>query len=323
MYMGCFRGFEVFVVSVGDVDVYVVRGFFISFFSSPYTPHILGRAVDISTSTKFSSEVYSPVDGVVVKVLRVYSGLGPYSEVDYVVFIRVGDYYVKLMHLVPEVSVGDRVYVGDVLGRYLRSNYFSYHHLPHTHLEVCKVLTLRPSKSVPLKVTDEFLNFIRGKYFGKVVSNGLRLEVVEVGDGFTLCRSSDPITALVNGLPVVPQGSLGVGINYLGLIHLTSKPSIHDSVEFLGSRLGYVIRVRDWYSLLSTDKVGFRDWFMSISSVSNLMVKSLWGGVKVLVNGFEVGGVEFLVSDVGDVKLVGNYGLRPGEVVRLEVLSPT
>jgi len=312
-----------FVVSVGGVDVYVVSGFFISFFSSPYTPHILGRAVDISTSTKFSSDVYSPVDGVVVKVLRIYSGLGPYSEDDYVVFLRVRGCYVKLMHLVPEVRVGDKVYVGDVLGRYLRSNYFSYHHLPHIHLEVCSTLTLRPSRSLPLKITDEFLNFLRGKYFSRVVSKGLRLEVVEVGDGFILCRSLNPITALVSGLPVIPQGVLGVGINYLGLIHLSSKPGIYEGVEFLGSRLGYVIRVRDWYSLLSSVRVGFRDWFLSTSSISNLMVKSLWGGIKVLVNGFEVEGVEFLVSDVGDVKLVGNYNLRPGDIISLEVVNTT
>ncbi len=305
----------------GDVEIYVPRDFYLSFFSSPYTPHLLGRAVDVSTSTEFGDEFYSPVSGKVVKVVKIYSGLGPYSESDYVIFLKHMNYYVKLMHVEPVVRVGDSLYLGDVVGRYLRSNYFSYHHLPHAHVEVLKHLTLRPTRSLRVRVSDELLDGFGDVSESDVGGRGLELEVVKVCKGYYLCRASTRPIALAGGVPVIPQGELGVGVGYLGLIHLGSKPSILSEVRFSGIKVGYTLRVRDWYSLLGTEKMSSRDWFSRMTSISNILSGRGWEGVDVYVNGVKVRGVELLLSSLCDVKVVGDLDLRPGDRVMLRLQS--
>ncbi len=311
---------DILLARAGDVDICVPRHYFVSFFSSPYASHLLGRAVDISTSPEFGAEFYSPVAGRVVKIVKVFTGLGPYSKFDYVIFLRVGSYYVKLMHVRPKVSVGDLISLGDVIGNYIRSNYFSYHHLPHAHLEVLKYVTLRPTKSMAVKIGDDVLRTFRdASELG--ISLG-ELEVLKVFKDFSLCKSSTHPIALAGGMPVIPQGELGIGAGYLGLIHINLKPPKHCEVKLLGSSIGYTVRIREWYSLLSCERASlFSDWFFKMTSISNVLANSGWGGVEVYVNESRVKGLEFLLSDVCNVKIVGDLNLRPGCRVRLKITS--
>lgn len=308
----------VLLATAGGVGIYVPKGFLASFFTSPYAPHLFGKAVDVSTSDEFGVEFYSPVSGVVVKVVKVFTGLGPYSKYDYVIFLKVMNSYVKLMHIRPEVRPGDSISLGDVIGTYIRSNYFSYHHLPHAHIEVTKHLTLRPLKSLNIHPSDEFMKVIRSKYYDD--STELKLEVLKICKDFTLCRALNNPLATVGGVPMVPQGELGVGVGYLGLIHLSQKPPKHGEVFFLGKRVGYVVRIGEWYSILSREKVSsFSDWFLRTTSIGNISRNDGWYGSKVYVNGREVEGVEFLVGGDCNVKIVGSTGLKTGDKVVLSL----
>ncbi|MEM2757676.1 MAG: hypothetical protein QW596_04465, partial [Sulfolobales archaeon] len=298
----------------GGVELYAIKDFFISFFSSPYAPHLLGKSVDLSFSTEFDADFYSPIKGNVVKVIEIYSGLGPYSETDYVIFVRSGENYVKFMHIMPEVRVGDLISEGDVVGRYIRSNYFSYHHLPHAHVEVTKHLTLRPVKSFNIYPSEDLVRIFNplGKFNGNSV--GIELEVLRVCKDFTLCRSLGHPVAVAGDVPAMLQGELGVGIGYLGLIHLHREPLRGSDVFFLGKKVGYVVRVGQWYSLMGRERVkSFREWFLGITSISNISRDGGWYGIGVYVNGKKVDGVEFLISNVCNVKIVGDAGLRVGD----------
>lgn len=308
----------VLLAMAGGVDIYVPKDFLASFFTSPYAPHLLGKAVDVSTSDEFGVEFYSPVSGVVVKVVKVFTGLGPYSKYDYVVFLRVMDSYVKLMHIKPKVRPGDLISLGDVIGTYIRSNYFSYHHLPHAHIEITKHLTLRPLKSFNIHPSEELMRIISSKHYDN--STELKLEVLKIRTDFALCKALNNPLATVDGVPTVPQGELGIGVGYLGLIHLARRPPKHGEVFFLGKRVGYVVRVGEWYSILSCERVhSFSEWFLRTTSINNISKNDGWDGCKVYVNGGDVKGVEFLVGSDYNVKIVGSTGLKVGDKVVLNL----
>lgn len=305
----------------GGVDIYSPGDFFLSFFSSPYASHLLGKAVDISFSPSFGADFHSPVSGVVSKVVKVYSGLGPYSEDDYVIFVRSRNNYVKLMHIKPMVRVGDSIEVGDVVGSYMRSNYFHYHHLPHAHVEVVRGVTLRPTKSFSIYPSDDLL---RMSYPPNACGSvqALELEVYKSYRDFTLCKVLNGGAVLADGVPLIPQGELGTGLGYLGLLHICGRPQERSEVTFLGASIGRVLRVRRWYSILGRGETqSFKDWFMDATSISGVSRSDGWSGINVFVNGVKVDGVEFLLSNVCNVKIVGNVGLRDGDKVTLKLYS--
>ncbi len=305
---------------VCGVEIYAPDSGYISFFSSPYTPHLKGAAVDISNSLDFGDEALSPVSGIVERIVEVECLAGPYEKKDYMIAIRPRTstrYRIKLMHIKPSVNIGERIEVGDTIGRYIRTNYFAYHHIPHVHVEVCRDSTLRPSKSLEMKLDYQFIRTecIEKQYEHQ--QNFIELKITHVGNGFIMCEALNNTNNLgvlgktSTGELVVVNGELGVGLGHIGLIHLGKKPKPNSRLILASSPIGYVKRIRKWYSLAIPEyRIKFQEWLINKLSTANLLpgAREFIGmsnvRVEVDADELELVGVELLISYKAQVKLI-------------------
>lgn len=100
-------------------------------YNSPYPAHDEGRAIDLYPGYGAPS----PVAGTVVDTLTVRAPAREYAESnDHLIVIDTGEYLARLLHIDPDVEVGDRVEIGDDLGRLVRSGYFAPWVDNHIHL---------------------------------------------------------------------------------------------------------------------------------------------------------------------------------------------
>ncbi|MFB6142607.1 MAG: hypothetical protein ABEJ30_04610 [Halorientalis sp.] len=115
-----------------------------SLYNSPYPAHDRGHAVDLYPGGPTAP---APVAGVVRDVLTVRAPDRPgAAEHDHLVLVDVDaartglaparDLVARVLHVDPAVAPGDRVAVGDPLGRLVRSGYFAPWVANHVHLDV-------------------------------------------------------------------------------------------------------------------------------------------------------------------------------------------
>ena len=127
---------------------------------SPYPAHVLGYAADI-----YAPYPYMPAEeGVVSDILKVPTPKYRDDSIttDWVVIIDLGNgSALKVLHVRPQVRIGDKVFLGDQLGNYVISGYFQPWSEAHMHVEV------RPSKDLlrvrggcKLAPTNELLNIL-------------------------------------------------------------------------------------------------------------------------------------------------------------------
>jgi len=124
---------------------------------------VLRTAVDI-----YSEYPYLPVvEGVVEKIIRIPSGFKvSNSESDeWVIIISLpdGENVLKVLHVKPSVRVGEKLYLGDELGKFVRT----YHFYPwtelHMHAELRRATDpLRALGGYRLFPENELLNLLRG-----------------------------------------------------------------------------------------------------------------------------------------------------------------
>ncbi len=281
-----------------------------SFFSSPYYPHLASRAVDVSTSTEFGDDALSPVEGVIEKIVEVDAGPGPFSRKDYVIVVRMGVLRAKLMHVEPRVKVNERIFVGDSIGKYLRSNYLEPKNLPHIHVEICRGRSLRPSTSLPLEPSRELIEDLRKENLDAKRSSYARFKVVSVGDSYTLLRPVDSratcVTGSCRGIEVVVNGDVFEGHSYVGAIHLGAKPKPNSLLRAFGTPLGYVKKVRERHSIAINSLKSFRDWILEMGSISSLSPSPRFSSPKLLVKAFANGtpsSLELLIGSYACAKV--------------------
>jgi len=103
----------------------------LSRFNSPYHAHRDGRAVDLYPAAGSPS----PVAGEVVDHHQVACPSRSYAEPhDHLLVVDTGRHLARLLHVEPTVTMGDRIDVGDELGRLVRSGYFAPWVDNHIHL---------------------------------------------------------------------------------------------------------------------------------------------------------------------------------------------
>ncbi|WP_336001683.1 hypothetical protein [Halorientalis halophila] len=111
-----------------------------SLYNSPYAAHDRGAAVDLYPETGDPDPgrggvAPSPVAGDVLDVRTVDAPPKPYAtDSDHLVLIDTGSHVVRVLHVDPAVSAGDRVEPGDSLGRLIRSGFFAPWVDDHIHL---------------------------------------------------------------------------------------------------------------------------------------------------------------------------------------------
>ncbi|MBN2230958.1 MAG: hypothetical protein JW779_15340 [Candidatus Thorarchaeota archaeon] len=152
------------IAQASNIKIHSPDDAYFSFYNSPYTGHSLGTAVDIYPKhQEWKGPVPSPVAGVVEEVRKMKMGQPknfPTEDFDYAIGIRPENKcndIVRIMHTEPSVKKGERIELGDDIGKALRSRYFNYWTGPHYHVEVLPhQFFSRASKSHPLDLPFYF-----------------------------------------------------------------------------------------------------------------------------------------------------------------------
>jgi len=125
-------------------------------FNSPYPAHRRGRAIDLYPGDGVGR---SPVAGTVREVRSVGCPDRPYAaDEDHLIVVDLADDWcaragappgtvARILHVIPEVSSGERVAVGDPLGPTTRSGFFGQWVDDHVHLG------FRPPDADPLRAS--------------------------------------------------------------------------------------------------------------------------------------------------------------------------
>ncbi|MFX1326598.1 MAG: hypothetical protein ACFE91_00440 [Promethearchaeota archaeon] len=128
------------------IRVSISRASHFSIGTSPYYAHQHGLAIDIYPNLTLQNvEILSPTSGKVqkIKILRAPKAKFPDGvNVDYLILLsnpKNSEILWKIMHVNPNIKVGDHIEVGDYLGKTIRNGYFAYWSSPHLHLEIRSV----------------------------------------------------------------------------------------------------------------------------------------------------------------------------------------
>ena len=123
--------------SYGEIQLMAPDDAAVSFFKSPFRAHETGSAVDIVYGD-FGSPASSPVDGTIVDI-REFETPTPFRDRDfkeYLTAVRCGRLIVRILHVKPDLGIGDHVCTGEDFGTFIRSGYFYFWNFSHLHVEV-------------------------------------------------------------------------------------------------------------------------------------------------------------------------------------------
>ena len=304
---------RIIVGGVRAVEVWAPsRSWFLSFFSSPYYPHIMCRALDISTSPQFGDDALSPVDGVVRSIKKIEAGPGPFSKEDYVIFIEARRAWIKIMHIEPRVRVGERVRVGDAIGRYIRTNFFRRHDLPHMHLEIHRVRSVRPTKAVPIDPSPIFLESALAHSIDANASNVVYARPVYVSDDYTLLQPVTPGTPWCFTISLrvgrfIVNGLLQRLTKYMGLIIVDRNPITRMLVRVFQSCVGYVKKIERRFSIALNSSYRFDVWLsrFEMSLINPGIDLGEMFEHTLLLNDEPIHSIELLISPVAPLKVPG------------------
>jgi hypothetical protein len=127
------------IASHETIEIYAPDESRFSFLKSPYAAHKTNSAVDIYYGS-FGGEAVSPVDGKIIDI-RSYDTPTPFKYKDskeYLIAIEQEDHVIKIIHVKPEVSVGEKISRGERIGTFIKNGYFIFWNDPVMHVEVRK-----------------------------------------------------------------------------------------------------------------------------------------------------------------------------------------
>ncbi|MHA2390506.1 MAG: M23 family metallopeptidase [Promethearchaeota archaeon] len=183
------------IVQMDDLHVSIPRTSHFTIGTSPYYAHQHGLAIDIYHSLSIRNyEILSPVSG---KISKIKSLIAPKPKFtggtnrDYLILIENtlnSEIVWKLMHVKPNVKVGDRIEIGDPLGNTIRNGYFAYWSSPHLHLEIrnsTDAIRARGGKNFSLAIESRE-NFEESSEIGEF--KRIPVEIQSICHEFILCR---------------------------------------------------------------------------------------------------------------------------------------
>ncbi len=219
-----------------------------SFYNSPYPAHRCTAAIDLYFDEE--EALYPFEEGVVASVRRLSCG-------DNVVLVFMPRYncIAKLLHLEPRLRVGEKVYLGDPLGKPLQSSPFFYSWTePHVHVEV------RPLHD-PLRARGAFtllpyeLPRVKAGFLGEVVVKSVHEHYVLVEPVNSMVEHYTPVVTSVGGELAAIEGGVPYygysallldtsvpGARSLGSVHVLLRehgPPIDQSVKPKARMLGF------------------------------------------------------------------------------------
>ena len=195
-----------------------------SLYNSPYAAHDAGNAVDLYPG---NGAAVSPVEGEIIGTRTVRCPPKPYAvDADHLILVDCGDVVARMLHVDPAVEAGDRVEVGDSLGRLVRSGFFGRWVDDHIHLgfRTHDQNLRRASGSLPLEVGLS----VRGVAWdgtGEVVETGpthVRLDEPDFGgEGFAAVASDEGVPLDGGVVHYAGGGALGISSEKVSLFGTT------------------------------------------------------------------------------------------------------
>ncbi len=308
------------VAWAGTAEVYAPGDkWMVSFFASRRAIHAFIKAVDISTDAEFGGEALSPVEGIVEKVVEVDAGPGPYSHHDYVIVVRCGKTFVRIMHVRPRVIPGDRIRVGDYIGRFIRSNCMSRKFVPHMHVEITRAIKIEDrTQNYLIHVAKEFVDFVRKN---RVFASGypvLKARVVHVSEDYTLLEPLEGgkcLSVVAARREAVIDGEVRRKTVYVGLIEIEDEHLRPVGVvKFLEASVGMVKRVFGRLAVavnaLGPYTYGLR-WITRDRKWGFLRPRKAWfpynSIVEIYAGGKKIRSLELFVGTLACIRLPGKF----------------
>lgn len=265
-------------------------------YNSPYTAHERGCAIDLYPP---GNAAPSPVGGEVIDIQPVRAPSKPYAvEKDYLIIIDTESGEIeyrtaenepaiaRIMHVEPAVSVGERVQVGNSLGRLVRAGFFApwvKNHL-HAGFRAPDTNYLRASGSLPLEIDVNV----------KPLTWNGRGKVKEIGE-----------TYIMLDLPKHPAP----GEAFVGIADDSGSISIDGGLPHFGSG-GLFTEQNCPIELLGTE--------IGVSKGSYIK----WKPVKVFANGKLITGLSLFASRTdrfGARLICPDVSFEPGEKIAVEI----
>ncbi len=186
------------IASHGDIDLFAPLDSRFSFLKSPYAAHKTHSAVDIYYGS-FGSVALSPVDGEIIEVSS-FDTPTPFKGRDfkeYLIAIKQGKYVIKIIHVKPPVSEGEKISKGDAIGTFIKNGYFIFWNDAVMHVEVRKPDDYRRASN-DLHLTPKI------KWSGLSSSKTLELEcrVEEVRNNYSILSADHHTCGEVMGFSI-------------------------------------------------------------------------------------------------------------------------
>ena len=229
------------IASAENIKIYCSTSGRYSFFNSPYPAHKQLSGIDIYSSDNFGEVMPSPVSGTVINIRKVKAPKGHgFKDAGYDIVIILESSEnpsksIKLLHIEPNVSVGDSIKAGDIIGKTLRSGYYGYATSPHVHVEI-------RDPSDPLRARGGYELTHTGSIGSLSKSDSFIGKVVIAINDYTLLRLSRKNPGLVGTIGEV-HGIIDGGIPYYGWLGFhTNEPTHGDLIKLQGIPIGKVER---------------------------------------------------------------------------------
>lgn len=267
-----------------------------SIFNSPYPAHKSESALDVYFS---DVDALMPFDEGIVADVKWFESLKLRSDAydkEPLILIKLDEKHaLKVLHVKPKVKVGEKIFLGDPLGKMIVSGYFPPWTSLHAHFELrnLKNNPYRAKGAFKVNVDEEFMKPLKVK---SRVNNEMLFEVIETFKNFSLVK---PLN--FNG-----EGKTGLPLKFSGKFYRFDGgiPLYKFGVAVGVKRLGFL-------RVLSGDIVGkgFRKMYSGVAFKTT---------VRPVVNGKEIYGVEGILNS-SLLKLIGlRLRLSSGDVVGLK-----
>ncbi|MFX1446070.1 MAG: hypothetical protein ACFFHV_21890 [Promethearchaeota archaeon] len=152
------------IIDMENVKVSIPVSSHFTIGTSPYYAHQHGLAIDIYQNLDLENyEVLSPISGEVIKTKTLIAPKPKFNNgtnKDYLTLIRNSDnpeVVFKILHVNPRIQEGEKIEIGDFIGKTIRNGYFAYWSSPHLHLEIRPkndAIRARGGKNFSLAIKD-------------------------------------------------------------------------------------------------------------------------------------------------------------------------
>ena len=240
------------------IKLFTSEDSFLSFFNSPYYAHKNITAIDLYPRYReFGKPALCPVSGKVIETRNIktpHPSKFEKSGKESLIIIRSDEnpkICIKILHLLGSAKKGDHVEIGDEIGNYIRSGFFSYWTDPHIHVEVRPIKdAIRTRGGFEIKpiinlgqadTIEELVNFNEVK--GKIIAAKKDYLLIKIDKRLFCKRGFFGLKAMIRN----QTGILDCGIPHFGFggVFLKSTSSLvkGDIVRVWGIPVGRVSHI--------------------------------------------------------------------------------